>query len=75
MEFIWEVFKIMVAVVVFVYVMRNGPELAKDVLKTIGVAIHAVSHAIRKVCIGYLRKEAGEAKEEAGEVKVEATVK
>ena len=59
----WKILAIVGGFMILKYVLRNGSQTMRDILDTISVAAKAVGHWIRKVCIGYLRKES-EAKEQ-----------
>lgn len=70
----WKILAIVGGWMLFKYVLKNGSGTMRDILDTISVAFKALGHAIRKWCIGYLKREASGDEQSTEKVKVDATV-
>lgn len=56
----WKILGIIAGFMLLSYILGQGVDGIRDVLATIGLAIRAMGHAIRKKLISYLRKESAE---------------
>ena len=66
-NFAWGLCWKVLVIWMFVYFVKN----IKEIMNTIGVALHTACHWVRKNCIIYLKKEAGEAEKPNEEVPVD----
>ena len=55
----WKILGIIAGFMLLSYILGQGVDGIRDVLSTIGLAVRAMGHAIRKKLIHYLRKESG----------------
>ena len=55
----WKILGLVFGCMLFMCIVKNGPETLKTILRTIAIGIQAMCVAIRKKLLNYLRKEAG----------------
>lgn len=60
----WKILGVIAGFMLLSYILGQGVDGIRDVLSTIGLALRAMGHAIRKRLIHYLRKESAEAEGE-----------
>lgn len=63
----WKVLVVCMGWMLFRYVVKNGKGTFGELLDTISAVLRTMGHAIRKMCLNYLKKEESEVKEETKE--------
>lgn len=55
----WKILGLVFGFMMFVYIVKNGPETFRAIINVISVGIQTLCVVIRKKLVNYLRKEAG----------------
>ena len=55
----WKALGLVFGCMLFICIVKNGPETLRTILRTASIGIQAMCVAIRKKLLNYLRKEAG----------------
>ena len=58
----WKVLVVCMGWMLFRYIVKNGKGTFGELLDTISAVLRTMGHAIRKMCLNYLKKEESEAK-------------